>query len=153
MLSTNDCEEQGMRNVADTRPRRPKYIRLDYANVKLVRANHRRCTIGLPLPSAGAGAGHRRTTALRAVSSEPFIRIDEKREDEKSPNVYLLKLAHFLNDSSTVRGFQNFRLDMLLREIRLLHTTFMQATLSYIGRSEAERNAIHSARAEVKAFF
>ena len=32
-------------------------------------------------------------------------------------------------------------------------TAFMQATLSWIGRSETDRRTIHTARAEVKAFF
>jgi len=56
------------------------------------------------------------SSALRAVSGETFLRLDEKSEDERTSDIYLLKLSQFLNDSTTVRGFQNFRQDVFLFE-------------------------------------
>ncbi|MFZ1730681.1 MAG: hypothetical protein WBQ23_05630 [Bacteroidota bacterium] len=53
---------------------------------------------------------------LRALSSETFMRIDEKSEEEKTSDIYLLRLDHFLNDSTTLRGFQNIRQDLFLFE-------------------------------------
>ncbi len=53
---------------------------------------------------------------LRALSSETFIRIDEKSEEERTSDIYLLRLDRFLNDSTTLRGFQNFRQDLFLFE-------------------------------------
>jgi hypothetical protein len=55
-------------------------------------------------------------SALRALSSETLLRIDEKSEDENTSNVYLLRTSGFLNDSNTVRGFQNLRQDLFLFE-------------------------------------
>jgi hypothetical protein len=54
--------------------------------------------------------------ALRALSSETFVRIDEKSEEENTSDIYLLHLGHFLDDSTTLRGFQNFRQDLFLFE-------------------------------------
>jgi len=53
---------------------------------------------------------------LRAVSSESFVRIDEKSEEETTSDIYLLRLSHFLDDSTTIRGFQNYRQDLFLFE-------------------------------------
>ncbi|MBN1447089.1 MAG: hypothetical protein JXA28_04100, partial [Bacteroidetes bacterium] len=54
--------------------------------------------------------------ALRALSSETFVRIDEKSEEEETSNIYLLRLSRFLSDSTTLRGFQSFRQDLFLFE-------------------------------------
>ncbi|MBR9976668.1 MAG: hypothetical protein KFH87_01150 [Bacteroidetes bacterium] len=51
---------------------------------------------------------------LRALSSETFIRIDEKSEEERTSDIYLLRMGSFLNDSTTLRGFQNIRQDLFL---------------------------------------
>jgi hypothetical protein len=56
------------------------------------------------------------SSAIRALSSETLLRIDEKSEDENTSDIYLLRLSQFLNDSSTVRGFQNIRQDLFLFE-------------------------------------
>jgi hypothetical protein len=53
---------------------------------------------------------------LRAVSSESFVRIEEKSEEEHTSDIYLLKLSRFLNDSTTIRGYQNLRQDFFLFE-------------------------------------
>ncbi|MBE0646140.1 MAG: hypothetical protein IH600_18805, partial [Bacteroidetes bacterium] len=53
---------------------------------------------------------------LRALSSETFVRIDEKSEEENTSDIYLLRLDRFLNDSTTLRGFQNIRQDLFLFE-------------------------------------
>jgi len=53
---------------------------------------------------------------LRALSTESFVRIDEKSEEESTSDIYLLKLSRFLNDSTTLRGFQNLRQDVFLFE-------------------------------------
>lgn len=55
-------------------------------------------------------------SVLRALSSESFVRIDEKSEEESTSDIYLLKLSRFLNDSTTLRGFQNLRQDLFLFE-------------------------------------
>ncbi|MCZ7558470.1 MAG: hypothetical protein M5R41_18945 [Bacteroidia bacterium] len=56
------------------------------------------------------------TSTLRALSGETLLRLDEKSEEENTSDIYLLRLSHFLNDSSTVRGFQNIRQDLFLFE-------------------------------------
>jgi hypothetical protein len=53
---------------------------------------------------------------VRALSSETFVRIDEKSEASSTSDIYLLRLSRFLNDSTTLRGFQNFRQDLFLFE-------------------------------------
>lgn len=49
---------------------------------------------------------------LKSVSTESNFRIDEHNKDEKTSNIYLLKMSNFLNDKNTLRGFQNFLQDM-----------------------------------------
>ncbi len=53
---------------------------------------------------------------LRALSSESVLRVEEKSSDEQTSNMYLLRFARFLNDSTTIRGFQNMRQDLFLFE-------------------------------------
>jgi len=54
--------------------------------------------------------------ALRALSSESFVRIEEKSEESNTSDIYLLRLSRFLDDSTTIRGYQNFRQDFFLFE-------------------------------------
>ena len=64
----------------------------------------------------GAGTDAWWQDALRALSSETFVRIDEKSEEQNTADIYLLRLDHFLDDSTTLRGFQNLRQDLFLFE-------------------------------------
>lgn len=52
----------------------------------------------------------------RALSSETSARIEEKNSTANTADVYLLRLARFLNDTLTLRGFQNLRQDFFLFE-------------------------------------
>ncbi|MDT8324023.1 MAG: hypothetical protein RRA94_07935 [Bacteroidota bacterium] len=56
------------------------------------------------------------TGALRALSTESFVRIEEKSEESRTSDIYLLRLSRFLDDSTTIRGYQNFRQDVFLFE-------------------------------------
>lgn len=56
------------------------------------------------------------TDVLRALSAESFIRIEEKSEESRTSDIYLLRLSRFLDDSTTIRGYQNFRQDLFLFE-------------------------------------
>lgn len=49
---------------------------------------------------------------LKYFSAETNFRIDEQNKDEKTSNIYLLKLSKFLNDHNTIRGSQNFLQDI-----------------------------------------
>lgn len=53
---------------------------------------------------------------LRALSGETFVRVEEKSEEENTADIYLLRLGRFLDDSTTLRGFQNVRQDLFLFE-------------------------------------
>ncbi len=53
---------------------------------------------------------------LSALGTETFFRIDEKSENDNTSDIYLLRLGTFLNDSTTVQGFQNVRQDVTLFE-------------------------------------
>lgn len=54
--------------------------------------------------------------ALRALSGETFARVEEKSEEENTADIYLLRLDRFLDDSTTLHGFQNIRQDLFLFE-------------------------------------
>lgn len=62
------------------------------------------------------GAGGVLAGLARALSSETVLRVEEKSSDENTSNMYLLRFARFLNDSTTIRGFQNMRQDLFLFE-------------------------------------
>ncbi len=51
---------------------------------------------------------------MRAISTETYMRIEEKNQTEKTSDIYLLHFSKFLNDSTTLTGFQNFRQDVFL---------------------------------------
>ncbi|HEX3072896.1 MAG TPA: hypothetical protein VHP30_04710, partial [Ignavibacteriales bacterium] len=53
---------------------------------------------------------------LNPLSTETTFRIEENSTDAKSSNIYLLKLSHFLNDSTTIRGANIFQQDVNLFE-------------------------------------
>ena len=53
---------------------------------------------------------------LRAVSSESIVRVEEKSSSDQTSDIYLLHFSTFLNDSTTLRGFQTFRQDVNLFE-------------------------------------
>jgi hypothetical protein len=52
------------------------------------------------------------TDVLRALSTETFFRVEEKNQSEKTSDLYLLHFSAFLNDSTTLLGFQNIRHDL-----------------------------------------
>jgi len=49
-----------------------------------------------------------------AISTESFLRVEEKSSDESTANIYLMRFSTFLNDTTTLRGFQNLRQDVFL---------------------------------------
>lgn len=49
---------------------------------------------------------------IKSISTETIFRIDEQNKDEKTSNIYLLKLKSFLNEKNTLRGIQNFLQDI-----------------------------------------
>jgi hypothetical protein len=53
---------------------------------------------------------------LRSVSTETYARVEEKSSNEHTSDIYLLRFSTFQNDSTTIRGYQNFRQDLFLFE-------------------------------------
>jgi len=53
---------------------------------------------------------------LKPVSTETFFRIDENSRESNTMRIYLLNLASFLNDSTTISGFRQFQQDYFLWE-------------------------------------
>jgi hypothetical protein len=51
-----------------------------------------------------------------AVSSESYIRLEEKSTDRNSDNIYYLRLSHLLNPVTTLSGFQFIQQDLFLFE-------------------------------------
>jgi hypothetical protein len=64
------------------------------------------------LPAGGGGWND----VAAAFSSETSYRIEEKNSQEKSSDIYLLRLSRFLNDSTTIRGLQSFLQDIFIFE-------------------------------------
>ena len=56
--------------------------------------------------------------ALAAVSTESYIRIEEKSSDPVTRQIYLLDMSHFLNPATTILGSQLFQQDLFLFENR-----------------------------------
>ena len=54
--------------------------------------------------------------ALKTISTETYVRVDERSEDPDTKQIYLLNLSHFLNDQTTLAGSQQFTQDMFLFE-------------------------------------
>jgi len=51
---------------------------------------------------------------LKPVSTETSVRIDEKSKERDTKKIYLLNFKHFLNDSTTINGFNTFQHDVFL---------------------------------------
>lgn len=56
------------------------------------------------------------TKALRAISTETYVRVDERSEDPDTKQIYLLNFSHFLNDQTTLAGSQQITQDVYLFE-------------------------------------
>ncbi len=53
---------------------------------------------------------------IGALSSETYIRLEEKSTDPEKSDIYLLRLSHFLNDALTIEGTNLFSQDIFLFE-------------------------------------
>ncbi len=51
---------------------------------------------------------------LKPLSTETTFRVEEKSKTEKTSDIYLLNFSKFLNDSTTIRGFNIFQQDLNL---------------------------------------
>ena len=54
--------------------------------------------------------------ALKAISTETYLRVDERSEDTDTKQIYLLNFSHFLNDQTTLAGSQQITQDVFLFE-------------------------------------
>jgi hypothetical protein len=54
--------------------------------------------------------------ALRAFSTETYVRVDERSKDTDTKEIYLLNFSHFLNDQTTISGLRQFTQDVFLFE-------------------------------------
>jgi hypothetical protein len=54
--------------------------------------------------------------ALRSISTETYVRVDERSEDPDTKQIYLLNFSHFLNDQTTLAGSQQITQDVFLFE-------------------------------------
>lgn len=54
--------------------------------------------------------------AASAVSTESYLKIEEKSSERDLKQIYLLHLSHFLRDSTTLVGLQQFTQDVLVLE-------------------------------------
>jgi hypothetical protein len=57
-----------------------------------------------------------------AISSETFVQINETSRDPNANDIYFLKLSHFLNPASTVKGSYDFEQDFNILELNPLHS-------------------------------
>ena len=53
---------------------------------------------------------------LRAVSTETYLRVDEKSKETDTKQIYLLNFSHFLNNQTTITGSQQITQDVFLYE-------------------------------------
>lgn len=56
--------------------------------------------------------------ALSALSTESYVKIEEKSSDPQTSQIYLLHLSHFLDPSTTILGSQLIQQDLFLFENR-----------------------------------
>ena len=56
--------------------------------------------------------------ALSAVTTESYVRVEEKSSDPQTSDIYLLRLSHFLNPATTILGTQVVQQDLFLFENR-----------------------------------
>lgn len=54
--------------------------------------------------------------ALRSISTETYLRVDERSEDTDTKQIYLLNLSRFLNNQTTLVGSQQITQDVFLFE-------------------------------------
>jgi len=54
--------------------------------------------------------------ALRAISTETSIRVDERSKETDTRQIYLLHFSHFLSDQTTLAGSQQFTQDLFVFE-------------------------------------
>ncbi|MBN1397283.1 MAG: hypothetical protein JXA06_04545 [Bacteroidetes bacterium] len=54
--------------------------------------------------------------ALRALSAETYLRVDEKNKETDTKQIYLLNFSHFLNRNTTVAGSQQITQDVFIFE-------------------------------------
>lgn len=93
--------------------------------------------------------------ALSVVSTESYVRIEEKSSDPQTSQVYLLNLSHFLNPSTTILGSQLFQQDLFLFENRSdfsLRLRFLQqkGAGQYSSGDEQSYNRERSLRVRVQ---
>lgn len=55
-------------------------------------------------------------STMKILSTETFLRIEEKSTREPTSDIYFLRLSHFLNDSTTLRGLQTLTQDVFVFE-------------------------------------
>ncbi len=87
---------------------------------------------------------------LRNLGSETTLRIEEKSTDPVLSHVTLLRTSGFLNDSTTIRGFQTIRQDLLLFDqnpefsirLRTDHSRALTQFASATERSYRRENSI-----------
>jgi hypothetical protein len=53
---------------------------------------------------------------MRAISTETYLRVDEKSKDTDTKQIYLLNFSHFLNNQTTIAGSQKITQDVFLFE-------------------------------------
>jgi len=53
---------------------------------------------------------------LRAISTETYLRVDEKSKETDTKQIYLLNFSRFLNDQTTIAGSQQITQDVFLFE-------------------------------------
>lgn len=59
---------------------------------------------------------------IGAISSESFVRLSETSRDENPSNIYFLRLSHFLNPQTTVKGSYDFEQNFNILEPNPLHS-------------------------------
>ncbi len=76
---------------------------------------------------------HLRLNPLPFLGTETSIRIEENSSDRNSSDIYLFKLSHFLNDSTTLRGLIETQQDINILD----NNTTQSYRLRYIERKNA----------------
>lgn len=61
--------------------------------------------------------------AISAISTETYVRIEEKSTEQDLKNIYLLHLSRFLQDSTTLAGSQLFTQDLMFFDGRPMFST------------------------------
>ena len=84
-------------------------------------------------------------TILSALSTETYMRIDERSSDPVAENISLLRLSHFLNDRNTISGSNLFTHD--------IHVFENQADLSFRGRFSQRRSLVRLVSGSERSYF